>query len=98
MSKLAWTEENLPTLGTEFLRKVIGNMNADSVVRFGLTGQGVRPNYQVTSADNHVRAINSASHEEFAFKDINVQEFEPSRISEPFSLGQVAKALHGATL
>ena len=90
MKKLNWTEDNLSGFGRNFLRKVLGNMRdySESTVRFGETGQGIQPNYQITFPNNRVLTINGSSHKQFSSAD----EFDENRISSPFTYEQIKKA------
>jgi hypothetical protein len=90
VSGIEWGEDNLHTLGRVFLRQVLENMRGreESVVRLGETGQGVQPNYQVTFPNGVVRTLRGSSHKAFEQAD----EFDATRISEPFTLAQVRNA------
>lgn len=94
MSKLEWDEGNLPTLGRVFLRHVIDNMRGreESLVRFGETGQGVQPNYQVTFPNGVTRTIRGSSHEAFEHAD----EFNSGNVSEAFKLTAIRNAYERA--
>ena len=90
MSGIEWDEKTLPTLGRVFLRHVIGHMRgrAESIVRFGITGQGVMPNYQVTFPNGVVRTLRGSSHDSFE----QAEAFNEERISRPFSLTEIQAA------
>jgi hypothetical protein len=94
VSGIEWREDNLHTLGRVFLRQVLGNMREleKSVVRLGETGQGVQPNYQVTFPNGLVRTLRGSSHKAFD----QTEEFNATRISEPFTLAQVRNAYERA--
>lgn len=50
MSKLLWTKESVAQMGPKFLQLVLSNMgskNLNGTVRFGTSGKGEVPNYQV---------------------------------------------------
>lgn len=87
---IKWTEENLPNLGRVFLRNVRDHMrNKDeSTVRFGETGYGSQPNYQVTFPNGVTRTIRGSSHEAYE----QAEEFDDEKISEPFNLAAIKKA------
>lgn len=53
-------------------------------IRIGMSGTGIRPNYQVELPDGHVIAINGINHHEFG-----VEEFDNYRISQPYSIDQL---------
>jgi len=64
MTKLAWNEENLVSLGRIFLRNVRDKMRGDltTVVRFGQMGQGIAPNYQITLPNGRILTYRGLSH------------------------------------
>jgi len=84
-----WNENNLSGLGVVFIRPVIDHMRGreESTVRFGTTGEGIMPNYQVTFPNGVIRAIRGSSHEAYEQTD----EFEDGRLSEPFSLADMQR-------
>lgn len=90
MNRLNWTEQNLTSLGSFFLRNVRDHMRGDegATVRFGVTGIGVQPNYQITFSNGVVRTIRGSSHEAFNQAD----EFQEDRISDPFTLAAIQRA------
>lgn len=97
MSKIEWNESNLPNLGRVFLRKVLDNMRpeiSNSTVRFGQTGQGIRPNYQVTFENGVTRALNGSSHEAFDGAD----EFNSENVSGGFSFATIKGAYDRSVL
>lgn len=53
-------------------------------IRIGMSGTGVRPNYQVELPDGRVTAINGINHEMFG-----VEEFDSNWISRPYSIDQL---------
>ncbi len=53
-------------------------------IRIGMSGTGVRPNYQVELPNGRVIAINGINHEEFG-----VEEFDSYWISRPYSVDQL---------
>ena len=85
-----WTDDNLPELGRTFLRNVLQNMRnyEGTTVKFGITGKGIKPNYQVTYPNGVKRNINGASHDE----DKRTDEYDKEKISKEFSLAQIQKA------
>lgn len=87
---IQWNESNLSLLGKNFLSNVISNMRfEDSVVRFGETGKGTWPNYQITFPNERVWTIRGSSHETYE----DAEKFNSKKISEPFSLAVVRAAL-----
>ncbi len=65
--------------------------DAAVVVRFGLTGEGIRPNYQI-EAPGRVRAISGNSHDAdlnapggcYADQDISVERFDSQGVQALF--------------
>lgn len=94
MPKIEWNENNLPTLGRFFLRRVLDNMRGreDSVVRFGETGQGIQPNYQVTFPNGRIMTLRGSSHEVFEQAD----EFDSHNVSKAFNLAAIQAAYNQA--
>lgn len=90
MSGIEWNEETVPTLGRVFLRHVIDHMrgHSKSTVRFGKTGQGIMPNYQVIFPNGVTRTLRGSSHDTFEQTDA----FDEERISRPFSLAEIHRA------
>ena len=88
---IQWNEENLSLLGKKFLSNVISNMRFEgSVVRFGETGKGTQPNYQITFPNERVWTIRGSSHETYE----DAEKFNIEKISDPFSLTVMRTALH----
>ncbi len=96
MTNITWTDDNLADLGRTFLRKVLDHMRGreDSQVRFGETGHGVMPNYQVRFPNGVVRTLRGSSHKAFEQAD----QFDVSKISRSFNLAEVTAAFQRATL
>lgn len=94
MNKIFWSTENLHTLGRIFLRNVMNNMRGkeDSIVRFGETGLGIQPNYQVIFPNGVKRTLRGSSHDAYEQTD----EFDPEKISQPFNLAAIKKAYEQA--
>lgn len=87
---IQWNKENLPLLGKSFLSNVISNMRfEESRVRFGETGKGTQPNYQITFPNQRVWTIRGSSHETYE----DAEKFNSERISNPFSLAAIRAAL-----
>ncbi|RUQ35594.1 MAG: hypothetical protein EKK71_11860 [Candidatus Competibacteraceae bacterium] len=94
MSGIEWNEDTLPTLGKVFLRHVIDHMLgcSESTVRFGKTGQGIMPNYQIISPNGVIKTLRGSSHD--AFKQVGA--FDEKRISRPFLLAEIQHAFDKA--
>ena len=93
MSKLVWTEEKLPELGLIFLRTIMDNMRNDerATVRLGTTGQGIKPNYQVTLPGMGPRVFNGLNHEKY----VGADKFDHSNLSDPFNYSKIRNAYEG---
>ena len=81
---------NVTKLDRLFLRNVLDNMrwNEAATVRFGLTGQGIKPNYQVTFPGYKPRTFMGLSHGKF----IRADEFDQNRISDDIPYRDVLAA------
>ncbi|WP_064553946.1 hypothetical protein [Buttiauxella noackiae] len=90
MSDNTW-DGNVATLPKDYVQTLLGMLDKNDVlaVRLGLTGKGIRPNYQLIHIDNSVTAMNGANHKKFE----NVEEFDISRISEPLTRCDITKML-----
>ncbi len=88
MSKLNWDVKTLPTLGLVFIRTVRDKMHAGSSVRFGTTGAGIKPHYQIKHANGNVIAFNGLSHSRFDGPDV----FNDANLSEPFDYSEITAA------
>lgn len=87
---IQWNKDNLALLGKSFLSNVFSNMRfEDSSVRFGETGNGTQPNYQIIFPNERVWTIRGSSHETYE----DAEKFNTEKISEPFSLAVVRTAL-----
>lgn len=84
------TVQDLAHLGAEYLVMVLKVMEKGATVQFGETGQGDTPNYQVCRTDGSKTAYYGRSKE---YKTFDLAEFDASRISDHFSLVQVAEAI-----
>ena len=85
---------SLETLGYVFLQKVLDNMDAESSVRLGQTGTGVRPNYQVTNASGEVSVFRGSGDIHETFQDVD--KFNRDNISIAFSYEEVSVAMKNA--
>ena len=94
MNTFIWNKDNLDHLGKKFLRHILDNMRGyeGTVVRFGLTGEGIQPNYQITFPNGIVRPINGISHKLFKKDGFDAHEFSSDRLSQPFTLLQIQNA------
>ena len=78
MKRLIWNKKSLSTLDLIFLRTVRDNMREDgSVVRFGVTGEGIKPNYQINFMNGVIQTRNGLSHDHH-----KTDEFDPANISD----------------
>lgn len=60
-------------------------VNGENIfLRIGMSGNGIRPNYQVEFSNGLAIAINGVNHEEF-----DIEEFDRCRISKPYSIDQL---------
>ena len=88
---LEWTDADdvVARLGEKFMKRVLENSGQASSVRFGLTGSGQTPNYQV-EVEGRPRALFSGrSHKDWTRA---VDVFEPHNISEPFAYADLYAA------
>ena len=78
-----WTNEDdfVAQVGEKFAQQVLGNMPSGSSVRFGETGEGVFPNYQVESSEG-TTLWRGNGHGTWSG---SVEEFNQSKVSKPFS-------------
>lgn len=81
MSSIVWNKFNLESsLGRIFLNCVLNNMvSKESKVRFGITGKGIHPNYQVIDSKGFINTYNGRSH-----KKHKVDEFSQKNLSDVF--------------
>lgn len=86
-----------------YFKGVLGNFvylghgpkrNGEAFVRFGLTGTGHGPNYQIECSDGRKIAFRGMGHSEAS----NIADaFEPENISEPFTYDDVVEMLKRLT-
>lgn len=81
---IEWTKENIGKLDPGFLAKVIARMHWDGTVRFGTTGDGIRPNYQICRKRVPV-AYSGLNHEPFP----SSEQFDATKLSGEFSLHEL---------
>ncbi|MEH6386721.1 MULTISPECIES: hypothetical protein [Pseudomonas] len=93
MSKLVWTKTKLPELGLIFLRTMLEKMRGDegATVRLGTTGQGIRPNYQITLSGKAPRVFNGLNHEIYT----GTERFDDGNLSSFFSFFDIRDAYEG---
>lgn len=89
MSKIEWSDGNLPTLTKLYLMRVRKNMRTGSSVRFGLMGNGTSPNYEVVLPDGASRAYSGLSHKRYSRADT----FDEKNISQLFTEEQIEEAI-----
>lgn len=81
MNKPVWEQVS----NDRYYRKVLGNLvkfgGSGGSVRFGVTGNGVAPNYQVSSTDGTMTLFGGLSHKPDSFP---VVEFEEAHLSPPY--------------
>jgi len=90
---IVWDEERLGGLSPVFLKKVFQNMrdDKDAMVRFGTTGKGIRPSYQIEFASKEITAFTGSGHKP------QTKSLSPgtNKISQPFSHGVINSILNG---
>jgi len=81
---IEWTSPQMvvSTLGEDFVRLVLNNMPQDSTVRFGETGEGVFPNYQIERESGERVLWRGNGH---GLWPDGVDEFDQGKISRAFS-------------
>lgn len=81
MSSIVWNKSNLENvLGRIFLNCVLNNMvGEESKVRFGITGKGIYPNYQIIDSRGFINTYNGRSH-----KKHKIDEFSQKNLSDVF--------------
>lgn len=91
MSSIVWNRLNLENLlGSKFLNCVLNNMGRkESKVRFGITGNGIQPNYQITDLNGFIVAYSGKSH-----KKRNIDEFSEKNLSDVFDRDVIAQICH----
>ncbi|MCP4024054.1 MAG: hypothetical protein GY729_19590 [Desulfobacteraceae bacterium] len=79
---LIWDKEKINTLKNTFLKKALLNMNddTDSVIRFGTSGKGIRPNYQITFSNDETFVFSGSSHKTVKREP----SFDNKKVSDPF--------------
>ena len=92
-----WNKDSLKqNLGYKFLKEVKNKMREDdtSVVKFGTTGDGSYPNYQITHSKypDRPRTIRGRNHEKFDIE--NEDEFQESNLSDNFSYSEICNLVN----
>lgn len=80
---------SVTNIGTDFAQMVMGNMvkaGHGMSVRFGTTGRGIYPNYQIRYADGTVRAFRGRTHQLFFGQD---GQFSPLRLSREYGFEEI---------
>ncbi len=92
MNNKVW-DGNIATLPKSYIQVLLGMLSKNDVVavRIGLTGKGIQPNYQLVHPNGSVTAMNGSNHKKFE----RVDEFDDSRISEPFTRSDFTRMLLG---
>ena len=70
-----------------YFRGVLGNMSPNSRVRFGETGDGVWPNYQIERPDGELERFRGSNHKSFHEKWD--ETFDENKLSEPLTYANV---------
>ncbi|MFT7683990.1 hypothetical protein [Moritella dasanensis] len=99
MKKPLWTKERIAQKGSVFLQSVLNNMGSKSLnatVRFGTTGTGDLPNYQVKkefgpiAPDRHLITVyQSRSHKKYTGTAV----FNEDNLSEEFTYADIIEML-----
>lgn len=89
MSKIEWSDGNLPTLTKLYLMRVRKNMRTGSSVRFGLMGNGTSPNYEIALPDGRSLAYSGLSHKRHSQADT----FDEKNTSQLFTEEQIEEAI-----
>jgi len=92
---LIWDKEKIESLKLNFIKKALINMASDnsSVIRFGTTGKGIRPNYQITFSNGDTLVFNGSSHKSVQRK----ASFDKKKVSDPFDYELIEKIVEKGT-
>ena len=71
-------------MNEEYWNRVISNMGENDRVRFGITGKGIRPNYQIISPRGQIRTYRSQNHERNG-----EPEYDEAHITGEYTLADV---------
>jgi len=99
MSKLHWDTNSIRDLDPRYLREVLAKLKGpNSTVRFGLTGSGQAPNYQVTRVRGGPAYMYSGqshepyhSHEPFEDGNLSATAFGPVQIREALASARASR-------
>lgn len=93
---LEWNASSVGSvLSKPFLRKVLANFRGrkDAVVRFGITGTGVQPNYQIEYRPEGDKPSKTLAFRGSTHKPYGINEpFNEERISAPFEFAEIERA------
>lgn len=89
MSKEVW-DGNIAKLPKDYLSKVKMMMKSQCAVgvRFGITGKGVHPNYELALAGGTTQPMSGQNHEKFR----DYEEFDKTNITQLFNLSDIEAA------
>ena len=89
MSKEVW-DGNIAKLPKDYLSKVKMMMISQCAagVRFGITGKGVQPNYELEFAGGVAQPMSGHNHEKYR----DFEEFDRTNITRLFSLSDIEAA------
>ena len=89
--KLEWKDADdvVARLGEKFMKRVLDNSGRGSFVRFGLTGSGQFPNYQVEVAGRDTLMFAGLTHKEWTGE---IPAFDPLNLSQEFPFDQLYTA------
>ena len=90
--KLNWKLENLSSLSSSLLKNVRKNMRTKEyqpTVRFGTTGTGEFPNYQIKFINDTVITYQSRSHKKYTGTDV----FDDNNLSRPFTYAEIDEVI-----
>ena len=81
-------------MNEEYWDSVISNMEKGDYVRFGTTGRGIRPNYQVSSQSGKIRTYLGQDHEranepKYNEARITKREFSFAEVNDPRIRAQI---------
>lgn len=93
--KRPWEDVTDPSYFRAVMRNFVAmgfgpSKGSEAVVRFGSTGGGVHPNYQIEGRDASVQCFRGSNHKE---ADDLAEAFIPANISEPFTYDEVSELL-----
>ncbi|MCB1600680.1 MAG: hypothetical protein KDI66_11755 [Xanthomonadales bacterium] len=85
---LEWKDADdvVARLGEKFMKRVLDNSGRGSSVRFGVTGSGQTPNYQVEVEERPRALFSGRSHKEWTGDEV---AFEPHNLSGAFAFADL---------